>query len=98
MDNTSLLSEGINLMIFGVSFVFVFLTLLVLATSAMSWLVIKLEKKVGVLPEDGVPSPTAVINPEKHAHQSADETKKTDSNGHILPILTAAIHKFRSKK
>ncbi len=98
MDNTTLLNEGINLMIFGVSFVFVFLTLLVLATSAMSWLVIKLEKKVGVLPEDGVPSPTAVINSEKQAHHSANETKSADNNGHILPILTAAIHKFRSKK
>lgn len=96
MDNSTLLSEGLNLMLFGVGFVFVFLTLLVFATSAMSWLVIKLEKKVGVLPEDGIPSPTAVINKEKQATQST--STDTDNNAHLIPILSAAIHKFRSKK
>lgn len=96
MDNSSLLSEGINLMMFGVGFVFVFLTLLVFATSAMSWLIIKLEKKVGVLPEDGIPSPTAVINPEKHAHIETEANNSTN-DGHIVPLLSAAIHKFRSR-
>jgi len=96
MDNTSLLSEGINLMIFGVGFVFVFLTVLVFATSAMSWLIIKLEKKVGVLPEDGIPSPTAVINSEKHV-STTSETTSANSNSHIVPLLSAAIHKFRSR-
>lgn len=96
MDNTTLLSEGLNLMIFGVGFVFVFLTVLVFATSAMSWFIIKLEKKVGVLPEEGVPSPTAVINNDKstipvHPSSNSNETS------HLIPILSAAIHKFRSK-
>jgi oxaloacetate decarboxylase gamma subunit len=94
MDNTTLLSEGLNLMIFGVGFVFVFLTLLVFATSAMSWFIIKLEKKVGVLPEEGIPSPTAVINSATPQSTSND----TNENSHLIPILSAAIHKFRSKK
>jgi oxaloacetate decarboxylase gamma subunit len=40
MDN--LMSEGLNLMVFGMGFVFVFLTLLVFATGFMSKLVNKL--------------------------------------------------------
>ena len=98
MDNTSLLSEGLNLMLFGVGFVFVFLTLLVFATSVMSWFVIKLEKKVGVLPEDGVPSPTAVINTDKHTASPQSTSTDSNENSHLIPILSAAIHKFRSKK
>jgi oxaloacetate decarboxylase gamma subunit len=62
----------------------------------MSWLIIKLEKKVGVLPEDGIPSPTAVINSEKNTSNS-NETTTANSNGHIVPVLSAAIHKFRSR-
>jgi oxaloacetate decarboxylase gamma subunit len=98
MDNTTLLSEGLNLMIFGVGFVFVFLTLLVFATSAMSWFIIKLEKKVGVLPEEGIPSPTAVINNDKSSTTSQSTSTVTNENSHLIFILSAAIYKFRLKK
>lgn len=36
---SSLLEQGLNLMLYGMGTVFVFLTLLVFATSLMSWLV-----------------------------------------------------------
>ncbi|SHE61983.1 oxaloacetate decarboxylase, gamma subunit [Modicisalibacter ilicicola DSM 19980] len=43
MDNTSLMQEGLSLMAFGMGFVFVFLTLLVMATTLMSRLVMRFE-------------------------------------------------------
>ena len=91
MDTSNLLNEGFSLMLFGVGFVFVFLTLLVIATSLMSWIIIKYEKNVGVLPEDGIPAPTAVVGSPKHAHA----TNSQDSS--LITVLTAAIHKYRSK-
>lgn len=80
-------------MIFGVSFVFVFLTLLVIATSLMSWIITKYEKNVGLLPEDGIPAPTAVISSPKHGNKS--QTHSDDSS--LITILSAAVHKYRSR-
>ncbi|MFT7414207.1 MAG: oxaloacetate decarboxylase gamma subunit [Methylophagaceae bacterium] len=91
MESTSLMSEGLTLMLFGMGFVFLFLTLLVGATSLMSRIITKYEKNVGVLPEDGVPSPTAVIprhGPLAHPHIE-DKT--------LISVLSAAIHKHRSR-
>jgi len=93
MDTSNLLNEGFSLMLFGVGFVFVFLTLLVIATSLMSWIIIKYEKNVGVLPEEGIPAPTAVVGPHKHTHTHT--TNAQDSS--LITVLTAAIHKYRSK-
>ena len=48
-----LVSAGLNLALYGMGTVFVFLTLLVLATMIMSWLVAPKEKVVVVgLPDD----------------------------------------------
>lgn len=41
MEETSLVQEGLSLMAFGMGFVFVFLTLLVIATTLMSRLVMR---------------------------------------------------------
>ena len=92
MDSSNLINSGLTLMLIGMGFVFVFLTLLVLATKAMSFLITKYEKSVGVLPEEGVPSPTAVIphvGPSGPSHVEPDD--KT-----LISILSAAIHKYRS--
>jgi sodium pump decarboxylase gamma subunit len=43
-----LLSEGLNLVIYGMGTVFVFLTLLVLATMLMSWLVDPTKETIAV--------------------------------------------------
>jgi oxaloacetate decarboxylase (Na+ extruding) subunit gamma len=93
MESSNLLNEGLSLMVFGVGFVFVFLTLLVIATSLMSWIITKYEKSVGVLPEEGIPAPTAVVGPHKHDH--AHSTHTQDSS--LITVLTAAIHKYRSR-
>ena len=91
MESSSLLSEGLNLMLFGMGFVFVFLTLLVIVTSLMSRIITKYEKNVGILPEGGVSSPTAVIP--RHGPlipvQADDKT--------VISVLTAAVHKYRSR-
>jgi len=91
MPTSSLLNEGSTLMLFGMGFVFIFLTLLVVVTTAMSQLIIRYEKSVGVLPEDGVPSPTAVIP----LHERAAEAE-TD-NKTLIAVFTAAIHKYRKR-
>ena len=39
MDDTTLMSEGLTLMLTGMGFVFVFLTVLVLVTTLMSWVI-----------------------------------------------------------
>ena len=94
MEASSLLNEGLTLMLFGVGFVFVFLTLLVFVTKLMSQLVTKYEKSVGVLPEGGVPSPTAVI-PRHGPIASVTHTHQEDKN--LISILTAAVHEYRSR-
>jgi len=91
MDAPSLMEEGINLMLFGMGFVFVFLTLLVIVTSIMSRIIIRIEKNVGEMPEDGVPSPTTFISPHhEHVDHSDDKT--------IVAVLSAAVKKYRSRK
>lgn len=60
MDN--LMSEGLNLMVFGMGFVFVFLTLLVFATGFMSKLVNKLVPEPEPKPKKAVAPAAAAGN------------------------------------
>lgn len=91
MESSSLLHEGTTLMLFGMGFVFIFLTLLVIMTTLMSRLITLYEKSVGVIPEDGVSSPTAVIPFHGPIAPATDD--KT-----LISVFTAAIHKYRSRK
>ncbi len=72
-------------------FVFIFLTLLVLVMTVMSQLIIRYEKSVGVLPEGGVSSPTAVIRQTGPIAPSEADSKT------LIAVFTAAIHKYRSR-
>jgi oxaloacetate decarboxylase gamma subunit len=94
MEASSLLNEGLTLMLFGMGFVFTFLTLLVFVTKLMSRLVTLYEKSVGVLPEGGVPSPTAVI-PQLGPTTSAAHSHQEQKN--LISVLTAAVHEYRSR-
>lgn len=91
MEASSLLNEGLTLMLYGMGFVFIFLTLLVFVTALMSKLVTQYEKSVGVLPADGVPSPTAVIP----QHGPVKPSLKKPDN--MLPILSAAVQEYRQR-
>ncbi len=91
MTSSNLMTEGLNLMLVGMGFVFIFLTLLVFATSIMSRIISSYEKNVGVLPEEGISSPTAVISPAMNQSQHANDDKN------VITVLSAAVHKFRSR-
>jgi oxaloacetate decarboxylase gamma subunit len=88
---TNLISEGFNLMLLGMGFVFVFLTLLVIVTSLMSKIITSYEDNFGALPEEGVASPTAVLSQAMNEHQHENDDKN------LITVLSAAVHKFRSK-
>lgn len=91
MTSSNLMTEGLNLMLVGMGFVFIFLTLLVIVTSLMSKIITSYEKNFGVLPEDGIPAPTAVISQAMSEKQHANDDKS------LISILSASIHKFRSR-
>jgi len=91
MESSSLMKDGLTLMFFGMGFVFLFLTLLVGATTLMSRIITKYEKNVGVLPKDGVPSPTAVI-PRHGPIATPYIEDKT-----LISVISAAVHTFRSR-
>lgn len=78
----SLISEGLSLMVFGMGFVFVFLTVLVGMTTMMSKLLVKF-----------VPEPVAVPTRAKRA--SAQPAAQTN-NDEVVAVITAAVHKYRS--
>ncbi|WP_372831983.1 OadG family protein [Pontibacterium sp.] len=79
MEN--IVSEGINLMIFGMGFVVVFLTLLVFATTAMSKLVAK------IAPEQPQPKPVKA---------KAAPAAAAGNNDELIAVMTAVVHKYRS--
>ncbi|EPJ52180.1 MAG: hypothetical protein OFPI_14980 [Osedax symbiont Rs2] len=77
----SLISQGLSLMVFGMGFVFVFLTLLVGVTMLMSKLVVKFE-------------PVAVASPKKVRKNIAPAVAAKDDE--LVAVITAAVHKYRS--
>lgn len=90
MDANNLVAEGFNLMLIGMGFVFVFLTLLVLVTGLMSRLITFYEKRVGMLPAEGIPAPTAVLG-----ISSSPSSAAKDAN--LISVLSGAIHRYRNK-
>lgn len=82
MEN--LLSEGLTLMVFGMGFVFVFLTLLVFVTKGMSSLANKFApESAPAAPKRPAPQPAAAA-----AQGNQDE---------VIAVVSAAVHKYRSK-
>ena len=78
---SNLLWEGVNLMVIGMGAVFVFLVLLVFATSVMSSLISRF------LPEPQIPStPTATGQQPPQAN-----------DGQLMAVIAAAIHRHRSR-
>lgn len=82
MEN--LLSEGLTLLVYGMGFVFVFLTLLVGTTSLMSKLVSRY-----------APAPQPKASKARSAAPAAAATS-TAKNDELIAVMTAAVHKFRS--
>ena len=78
-----LMSEGFSLMVFGMGFVFVFLTLLVFATTGMSGVV----GKVAPDPEPKAAKPRA----------PAAAPAAANNNDELVAVMTAAVHQHRSR-
>jgi len=82
MEATDLVSQGFTLLVFGMGFVFVFLTLLVLATNLMS-----------VLVNRYLPEPVAAPKPSRRpapAPAVADDAQ-------LLAVISAAVHQYRQQ-
>ena len=81
VDN-ELFNQGVQLMIYGMGTVFVFLAVLVLVTTSMSYIVNRFFP-------DQVPS----VEPTTQAAQPA-QAGTDDST--LLAVITAAVHQYRS--
>ncbi len=81
LEPNNLINEGLNLMMFGMGFVFVFLTLLIFATGLMSRLVTR------YFPE---PAPAASKKARFAEQTPADEQQ-------LVAVLSAAIKQYRSR-
>lgn len=90
MDANNFVAEGLTLMMIGMGFVFVFLTLLVVATALMSKVITFYEKRVGMLPAEGIPAPTAVLG-------VSNEPAGAPKDANLISVLSGAIHRYRAK-
>ena len=81
--NSSLISQGFDLMLFGMGTVFVFLTLLIFTTSAMSAIITKW------FPEKAIAAPT----PKKKVAATTGAAVAPAT----LKIIQAAVEKHRSR-
>jgi len=79
-----LLDQGLELMLFGMGTVVVFLTLLILATNLMSWFLGR------YYPEVEAPV-VATGRPVSVSHQGMDRDR-------LIAVISAAIHKHRQGK
>jgi oxaloacetate decarboxylase gamma subunit len=73
--------EGLTLMVFGMGFVFTFLTLLVFATKTMSAIVLRLE-----------PVEDLVITPPLNM---ASPSQNVANDPQLMAVLSAAVHRYR---
>lgn len=78
MEN--LLSEGLELMVFGMGFVIVFLTVLVFATTFMSKIVGKYFPEAPAVPKA----------------KKAVAAAPAGNDDELIAVMTAAVHKYRS--
>ncbi|MFC3284416.1 OadG family protein [Litchfieldella rifensis] len=82
MLDTELLEEGLYLMVFGMGFVFVFLTVLVIATTAMS-------KTVGrLVPEPAKDEDDDTLRRPPTPTQGGDE---------LMAVISTAVHRYRQR-
>jgi oxaloacetate decarboxylase gamma subunit len=79
----SIVDQGVELMLFGMGTVLVFLSVLVVSITLMSWILRR------YFPEAEVP-PTVV--------RSSGALDVTLSDANLVAVISAAIHKHRSKK
>jgi oxaloacetate decarboxylase gamma subunit len=79
----SIVNQGVELMLFGMGTVLVFLSLLVVSITLMSWILQR------YFPEPEVPATAA---------PSSGTLGATPSDANLVAVISAAIHRHRSKK
>lgn len=84
MEQT-LLQQGVQLMLFGMGTVFVFLVLLILCTSIMSRAVLRFAPEEPVLPTINSAPPLG------RAAQNPDQTR-------LIAAISAAVHRHRARR
>ena len=85
MTQVDLVNEGLSLMMFGMGFVFIFLTILVFATGLMS-------KIVPVLaPEQAAPAP-------KRPSAPAPGTSDPAADPVLLAVISDAVRQHRARR
>lgn len=82
MQDTDLMMEGFNLMLLGMGFVFVFLTVLVIATTLMSKIILRFSK----------PEPVSAAPVQKKPVASGGQSQD------LIAAITAAIHLHRQRQ
>ena len=82
--NGDIVDQGVELMLFGMGTVVIFLTLLIIATNLMSWFLRR------YLPESEAPAMSIGRSPAQQP-QSVDQTR-------LVAVITAAIHRHRASK
>ncbi|USE33885.1 OadG family protein [Endozoicomonas sp. SCSIO W0465] len=85
MNPSDFISEGFSLMLYGMGFVFLFLTLLVLVTSLMSKIIDRYFRE---------PAPSGVSNRIPVTSQPV----LSSDQGELVAVISAAIQMHRTKK
>ncbi len=85
MNPSDLISEGSSLMLFGMGFVFLFLTLLVLVTSLMSKIIDRYFQE---------PAPSGASN----RITVNSQPSSSNDQGELVAAISAAIKMHRTKK
>ena len=85
VPSSDLMLEGLTLMVFGMGFVFTFLTLLVLATKTMSATVLRFSPV-----ED-----LSLLNPPLTA---VSPFQQVANDAQLMAVLSAAVHRYRQDR
>ena len=85
VPSSDLMLEGLTLMVFGMGFVFTFLTLLVLATKTMSATVLRF------YPVEDLSVLTPSLNMVSPSQQVANDAQ-------LMAVLSAAVHRYRQDR
>jgi len=85
VPSSDLMLEGLTLMVFGMGFVFTFLTLLVLATKTMSATVLRFS------PVEDLLVLTPPLNMVSPSQQVANDAQ-------LMAVLSAAVHRYRQDR
>ncbi|MDP6166518.1 MAG: OadG family protein [Gammaproteobacteria bacterium] len=87
MQSSELMLDGLNLMLYGMGFVFTFLTLLVFSTRGMSAVITK-----------WFPAPEPVAIKPMAANPGLTQAQLAANDPQLIAVLTAAVHRYRQDR